>query len=78
MTSIMKNMPLFCQNFKNGCREIACLQNHPETDCFYRMVYCPDLYCDPVKYPFHKIRNHFVQYHKIQRMEPNENFQNVL
>ena len=68
LKQILKNLPVYCPHYNNGCREIfiqaELLTNHKE-ECAFRHVCCPDLSCSN-KVLFKDVIDHLKQNHQIK------------
>ena len=67
MKQILKNLPMYCQHYESGCREIfeqdKDLVGH-ELACVFRAVYCPWLICNVGKIIFKDLSDHMTsRYH---------------
>ena len=65
---ILKDLPVYCQHYKTGCREMLMqvkdLEDH-QMDCAFREVYCPAIGCQTChgKIVFKDISDHFSESH---------------
>ena len=68
LKQILKNLPVYCPHYNNGCREIfiqaELLTNHKE-ECAFRHVCCPNLSCSN-KVLFKDVIDHLKQNHQIK------------
>ena len=68
LKQILKNLPVYCPHYNNGCREIfnqAELLNDHQEGCVFRQVWCPDISCSN-KVLFKDVIDHLNQNHQIK------------
>ena len=65
---LLKDLPVYCQHYKNGCRQIfvqtqaESLDDHQQ-GCLFNKVFCPDLSCKK-KVLFKDVIEHLKQVHE--------------
>ena len=63
---MLKELPMYCMNYKRGCREIFAepegLNDH-EVGCVFRLAYCPSSSCKIGKMVFKDIADHYTSIH---------------
>ena len=63
---MLKELPMYCMNYKRGCREIFAepegLNDH-EIGCVFRLAYCPSSSCKIGKMVFKDIADHYTSIH---------------
>ena len=70
IAKILQDLPMMCQNYENGCREmnmdVVQLELH-QAKCILRNVFCPSYYC---KVLFKDVNDHLVTIHKNTSESP--------
>ena len=66
---ILKDLPVYCPNYKTGCREMLLkvedLEDH-KLECVFRQIYCPQISCQHSRHGnilFKDIGDHFSAIH---------------
>ena len=67
VTKLLQELPLMCQNYEDGCREIKKdgedLEHHKQK-CIFRQVFCPHWACKEKKVMFKDVNDHLATVHK--------------
>ena len=69
---LLKDLPAYCPNFKNGCRQISSdSENHEDhmIGCVHREVNCPSFFCHRQKFLFKDLSDHVTFFHTKEHLD---------
>lgn len=69
---LLKDLPAYCPNFKNGCQQISSdSENHEDhmRGCVHREVHCPSFFCQSQIFEFKDLSEHVTFFHTKEHLD---------